>query len=102
MLLTFLLCVLPLSASQAETSWFFGGGGGLMTLDDSADKIGPTNIFFRGGLSLSEHIDIGIERSISLIEDELSSVDFGVNTTFIFVKANLPVSEDTTLYLMMG
>ncbi|MCP4487967.1 MAG: porin family protein [Gammaproteobacteria bacterium] len=102
-LLTFLLCVLPLSASQAETRWFVGGGGGLMTLEEPPySPADPINGFLRGGLSLSEHFDIGIEKSISLIEDEVDSIDYSVDTTFIFVKANLPVSEDTKLYLMLG
>ncbi len=93
---------LPISAIHAGPGWFLGGGGALVSFDDGIDEINPTNAFIRGGVALNQYIDLGVEFSFTLIPDELSGVDFDVDTTFFYLKGNLPVGERAKLYVLFG
>jgi hypothetical protein len=101
-LLLSMLCFLPFSSVQADVRWFFGGGAGLVTFDDSVDEVEPINGLVRAGLGVNQYFDIGIERSVTVIDDDIDGVDFDVDMTFIFVKGNLPINDTTKLYLMVG
>lgn len=98
-LLICLLAILPYSVSHAQPGWFFGVGGGLVSFDDSVE---PVNLVLRGGLALNEWIEIGAEAGNTLAEDDVSGIDYNVGTTFIFIKANLNLSEHTQIYAMVG
>lgn len=101
-LLICLLAILPYSVSHAQPGWFFGVGGGFVSFDDSVDSVEPVNLVLRGGLALSEFIEIGAESSTTFVEDDFMGVDYTVDTTFIFIKANLNLSERTRIYAMIG
>lgn len=96
------LSILPLSITQADVRWFIGGGGALVSFDDGTNDVRPTNVFFRGGLSIIEYLDVGIEVSSTLISDDLSGVDFDVDTSLVYIKGNLPINDDFKLYALIG
>ena len=103
-LLSCLLFWLPLSVghAQPQPAWFFGVGGGLVTFDDSVDSVEPMNWVLRGGLALNEVIEVGVDASFTFSDDELSGAEFDVDFSFVFIRANLNLSESTRLYVMAG
>lgn len=101
-LLICLLAILPYSVSHAQPGWFFGVGGGFVSFDDNVDTVEPVNLVLRGGLALNEWIEIGVEAGNTLADDDVSGVDYTVDTTFIFIKANLNLSDRTRIYAMIG
>ena len=100
--LAILLGLTPFSVSQADKGWFLGGGGGFMTFDDGFDSVDPLNLFVRGGYSFGQYFEIGGEYSFTLSSDSVGPVDFDVDTTFVFLKGKLPVSDSTQLYALVG
>ncbi len=98
----FLAGLLSVTIASADSQWFFGGGGGLVTLDNDTDIIDTGNVFLRGGFALNTYLDIGAEVGFTLLSDDINNVDNDVQTLFVFLKGNLPVSDDTSLYLLLG
>lgn len=88
--------------AQAQVGAFYGIGGALMNFDDGFDEVEPKNVFFRLGVSLNDYVDFGGEVSITLLPDEISSVDFDVDTTFFYIKLNAPLDSGAKVYLMLG
>lgn len=101
-LLICLLTLTPYSVSHGQPGWFFGVGGGFVSFDNSVDSVEPVNLVLRGGLALNDFIEIGAEVGNNLAEDDVSGVDYTVDGTFIFIKANLNLSEGTRVYAMIG
>ncbi len=97
-----ILFFLPFSASLADSGWVFGAGGGLHSLDEGSDRVNPVNIFFRAGLAVNRHVEIGAEISNTLVDDNINSVDFDIDTTFVFIKGNLYLESGIVLYAMLG
>lgn len=77
-------------------------GGGLLTFDDGFDSIKPKQLFGRLGYDFNANIGVGFEGGFSLIDDEVSGVDFDVSTTFFFLKGSIPIGDDSKLYVMVG
>ena len=98
----FLAWLLSVTTVSADSQWFFGGGGGLVNLDNDTDIIDTGNVFLRGGFALNAYLDIGAEVGFTLLSDDINNVDNDVQTLFVFLKGNLPVSDDTSLYLLLG
>ncbi len=89
-------------SASAQVGPCYGIGGALMSFDDSVDEVEPKNAFFRLGVSLNEYVDLGGEISITLLPDEISDVDFDVDTTFFYLKLNAPLDSGAKIYLMVG
>ncbi|MCP4980217.1 MAG: porin family protein [Gammaproteobacteria bacterium] len=81
---------------------YVGAGGSLMSFDDGFDTVDPINGFLRVGYALNENFEIGGEFNITLLPDEISDVDFDVDTTFIYLQGNIVMQGGTKLYLMFG
>lgn len=77
-------------------------GGGLLTFDDGVDSVEPKQLFGRLGYDINAYVGFGIESGFSLIEDEVSGVDFDVTTLFIFLKGSIPVGNGSSLYVLYG
>ena len=97
-----LLYFLSQTTAFAESGWFIGGGGGLVSFDDEVDIVDTGNLFVRGGYSLNDYIDLGADISFTLITDDINDVDHDLAVTFVYIKGNVPVSDDSKLYLMFG
>ena len=95
-----LICIaFPL---KAETGGYWSLGGSAVEFDDSVDSITPKNIYGRIGYNFNDHFGIGGDFGFSLIEDDISGVDFGVDTTFLFVKGAININESVAIYGMIG
>ena len=77
-------------------------GGSLLTFDDGFDSIKPIQVFGRLGYDFNANIGIGFEGGFSLIEDDVSGIDFDVTTTFFYLKGSIPIGNDAKLYAMIG
>lgn len=96
------LCFMPFSSGLANSGWIFGAGGGLHSFDAGSDTVNPANIFFRAALAVNEYIEIGAEISTTLIDDDIDSVDFDIDTTFVFIKGNVYLDNGIVIYAMLG
>lgn len=96
------LCFIPISSSLADSGWIFGAGGGLHSFDAGSDTVNPANIFFRVGLAVNEYIEFGAEISTTLVDDDIDSVDFDIDTTFVFIKGNVYLDSGIVIYAMLG
>ena len=94
--------LMPFTVVSADTQWFFGGGAGLINLDNDTDIIDTGNIYLRGGVALNSYFEIGGEVGFTILTDDINDVDHDVQTLLVFFKANLPVSNDSSLYLLLG
>lgn len=95
--------LLSVSAQLHATEGAYGAvGGGLLTFDDGFDKVKPKQLIGRLGYNFNDYIGIGFEGGFSLIEDELSGVDFDVTTTFIYLRGSAPVGEKSSVYALIG
>lgn len=90
------------SVVYADSGWFVGGGGGLISMDTGADLVDTGNLFLRGGYYLTEYLDIGAEVGFTLFTDDINDVDYDIQSMVVFLKANLPLSDETTLYVLAG
>ncbi len=97
-----LVGLMPFTVVSADTQWFFGGGGGLINLDNDTDIIDTGNVYLRGGVALNRYFEIGAEVGFTVLSDDINDVDHDVQTLLVFFKANLPVSDDSDLYLLLG
>lgn len=97
-----LIGFLPATNVYADTGWFVGGGGGLINLDDGTDQIDTGNLFFRGGYHISEIIEIGAEVGLTIFTDDINDIDHDVQTMMVFLKASLPLSDFTRVYVLAG
>ncbi len=118
------LSILPLSITQADVRWFIGGGGGYVSTDITDINSGTetmvfgdantVNAYFRGGLSINDYLDFGIELNRTLTSDETqnstitattnqsANIDLDTNIIFLYVKGNLPITDDFKLYGLIG
>lgn len=87
---------------NAEVGGYWSLGGSFVDFDDGVDTVSPTNIYGRLGYDFNEYIGVGFDFGTSLIEDDLFGVDFGVDTTFLFLKGSVNVSDTTKIYAMVG
>lgn len=94
------------SGSAKAASGFVGIGGSFMSFDDGFEPIEPINISLRAGIAINEYIELGGEYSLTMIPDTFTlgtfEIDYDVDTTFLFVKANLPIGGGSKLYVMGG
>jgi len=97
-----LLYVLSSSSSFAEPAWFFSASGSLVSFDGRNGSVEPINASLRGGLSINQYIDIGVESNTTLSDDDISGVDFEVDLLFVFVKAKFRIRQDIDLYAVFG
>ena len=98
----FLAGLMPYAVASADMQWFFAGGGGLISLDDETDIIDTGNVFLRSGVAINSYLDIGAEVGFTILTDDINDVDHDVQTLMVYLKGNLPVSNDTSLYLLLG
>jgi hypothetical protein len=103
-LLFTLICLMPFSAAKAkESDWFFFAiGPGLMRADGGAKDVEPFNFYYRGGVSLNQYVDIGVEVNKTRAGDDLGGDGFEIDTQFVYLKGNIALSKRTNLYLMLG
>ncbi len=97
-----LICLQPFNCSYADSGWFVGGGGGLISFDDGVDVVDTGNLFVRLGYSLGDYVDIGVDYSATLFTDDINDVDHDLDITFAYVKGNIPINDNSKLYLMLG
>jgi hypothetical protein len=90
------------ASAQEEPHAYWVLGGSLLTFDDGFDSIKPKQLFGRLGYDFNANFGIGFEGGFSLIEDEVSGVDFDVSTTFLYLKGSIPIGGDAKLYAMIG
>jgi hypothetical protein len=81
---------------------YLGFGGSVFNFDDGTDTIKPINVFGRLGYDWVSWFGIGIEGGTSVVKDKFSGVDFGVSTTFIYLRFGIPVATKSKIYLMAG
>ena len=91
-----------ISMNSYAEGWFIGGGAGFVTFDDSVDKVSPLNAYAKGGFAFNQYFDAGLEASVTLIPDEVYSVDFDVNIVTIFMRVGAPVNDTTKIYAQIG
>ena len=104
-LIACLLLVVSIPAAQAEEEggWFFFSTGlGLYRLDGGGEDAKPLNTFFRAGFNLNRYLDIGVEVSTTLSEDEIDGFDFEIETKFAFAKLNFVLNDNVKLYVLGG
>ena len=95
--------LLTLSVQLRAAEGAYGAvGGGFLTFDDGFDEVKPKQLLGRLGYNFNDYIGIGFEGGFSLIEDELFGVDFDVTTTFFYLRGNVPVGEDSSVYVLVG
>ncbi len=73
-----------------------------MSFVEGPVSLEPINVFGRLGYDFNANIGVGAELNFSLIEDEFLGLDFGVTTTFVYVKGSMPIGDDSKLYAMIG
>lgn len=88
--------------SYADDGLFIGAGAGLVGFDDEVDVVDTGNLYFRLGYSFGEYIDIGADYSFTLLTDDINDVDHDLDIAFAYIKGNIPLSENSKLYLMLG
>jgi len=101
-ILASLLFVSSSTSGFADPGWFFSIGGSFVSFDGDDGTVEPVNALLRGGLSINDYIDIGVETNTTLSDDDISGVDFEVDMTFVFIKAKLQVSQDIEIYALIG
>ena len=101
-----LFCLLLVSSlttpALAGGGLYAAFGGGLLTFDDGADEVKPKQLAGRFGYQINDYIGLGFESGFSLIEDELFGLDWDVTTTFLYLRGSLPVSEQASIYFLVG
>ena len=90
------------SQLRASEGAYGAVGGGLLTLDDGFDEVKPKQLFGRLGYNFNDYVGIGFEGGFSLIEDEISGVDFDVTTIFFYLRGSVPVGENSSVYVLVG
>lgn len=99
-ILTLLISFTAIAQDGPRLYWALGGS--LLTFDDGVDSIEPKQLFGRLGYDFNENFGVGFEGGFSLVEDELSGVDFDVSTTFFYLKGSIPIASGAKLYGMIG
>lgn len=95
--------LLTLSVQLRAAEGAYGAvGGGLLTFDDGFEEVKPKQLLGRLGYNFNDYIGIGFEGGFSLIEDQLFGVDFDVMTTFFYLRGSIPVSETSSVYVLIG
>ncbi len=98
--------LLLFSAAANSATGFMGISGSFLSFDDGVEPIEPINIAIRAGMALNEYIELGGEYSLTMIPDTFTfgsfEIDYDVDTTFLFVKANLPIGGGSKLYILGG
>lgn len=95
-------CFQSFNCSYADSGWFAGGGGGLISFDDEVDVVDTGNLYLRLGYSLGDYVDIGVDYSATLITDDINDVDHDLDIAFAYIKGNIPINDSSKLYLMLG
>lgn len=101
---TLVLSCLSLSPgfAQAEGN-YVGVDLSLPTVEDSAgDSVSPKNIGLRLGHHFNENIGIELQGQFTVLEDEISDVDFSAEILGLYLTAGAPVSDAVTLYVLGG
>ncbi len=96
------LSIVFCSSSMAEPRWVVGLGGGLHHNEVNSDSVNPLNIYLSLALAINNHVEVGVEISTTLADDDIGSSDFDVDTTFVFVRGLLPLDNGTVLYAQIG
>jgi len=99
-ILTLLLSFAVSAQEGPRTYWTLGGS--LMTYEVGSVSLEPINVFGRLGYDFNENIGIGFEGSFSMLEDDFLGLDWSITTTFIYLKASMPVGDDAKIYAMIG
>lgn len=102
LLVSLLINFLAVSIASADSGWFVGGGGGLINMDTGADQVDTGNLVLRGGFHFTDYFDIGAEVGFTFFTDDINDIDHDLQTMMVFIKANLPIGDDTRLYLLAG
>jgi len=98
-----LLVSLPAAQANEEGGWFFFGAGiGLYRLDGGGEDAKPINSSFRAGINLNRFLDIGVEFSTSLADDEIDGFDFEIETKFAYAKLNYQLNDTIKMYVLGG
>jgi hypothetical protein len=90
------------ASAQERPHAYWALGGSFLTFDDGFDSIQPKQVFGRLGYDFNANFGVGFEGGFSLIEDDVSGVDFDVSTTFFFLKGIIPIGNDSNFYAMIG
>ena len=93
---------LPFTVTLAESRWVFGAGGSLHSFESGNDALNPVNVYMRVGLAVNEMVEFGAEISTTLADDDIGAADFDIDTTFVFIKANLQLDNGVVLYGLLG
>jgi len=96
-----MLVIAPVSTGLAQ-GFYIGGGVSKMEFDDSFDSVSPTNMFLRGGILFNDYFDISGEMNITFSSDEISGVDFDVDTYSIFLRGIYPATDTIRFYGKFG
>ena len=101
-LLAFVL--LSVSTQLRASEGAYGSiGAGFLTFDaGGSEDVETTQLMGRLGYNFNEYFGIGLESGFSLVEDEISGVDFDVTTTLFFLRGSIPVGDSSSLYVLAG
>ena len=99
---TVMTAILLLGASSVHAGGFVGFGGALVDFDDGFDSVKPKNVLLRVGYACNYYFEVGGELGVTLLSDEISGVDFDVDTTFLYVQGNIPVGNGSKIFVMAG
>jgi len=95
--------LLSLSPAQADSQWFFGVGGALVSFDDTSNSEDETgNIYLRSGMAWNKRVEVGIEFSTTLSEDRSGRSDIEIDTTLIFIKGNIIRESGYKVFIIGG
>jgi len=91
-----------LISANAQAGAFFGVGGSLMSYEEPGLKVEPINALLRGGYAFNDYVELGGEFNFTLLPDSEIGADWDVDTTFLFLKLNLPLGDTARAYVMVG
>ena len=93
--------ILSLVCSSAFAGLFLSFGVGHVEFDDDDDKESQFQFASRGGYAFNDYFDIGVDLNLSLGSTK-DDDDFNIETSYLFVRTNLPINNEYRLYLMAG
>ncbi len=100
-----LIALMVSSSIVLAENWYVDGGLGFVKFDEGVDELSPTNIYIRGGYKINQYFNFGIEVSVTVSLDQISSapeVDFDVDMGTIYIRSGVPVGESVQLYGQIG
>ena len=92
---------LSLVCSNAYAGWFLSFGLGQVEFDDGIDQETQAHLASRGGYAFNDYFDIGVDLNLS-VGSTKDDDDFNIQTSYFFIRTNLPIDNDYRLYLMAG